>query len=160
MIIGTLSAIAIPQFSSFAEKARQTEAAALVSGYIKAAETYFAKNLDIATNAGHLDQYVSVIACSHPRTNIKNCKNNSGMRVFGNSKEWHSPSAHHHIRMSNDQFRTHIIADPVHVSKYCGLLQNGCSNRGYGVAACFNAQTGLSKVNVSRNKGKVSQVDC
>ncbi len=160
MVIGVLSSIAIPQFLSFKEKARQAEAAVLVSSYIKAAKSYFAEHGSIAKYAKHLDEYVSVIACSHPETNIKNCKNNVGMRVVGTSNEWHSPSAHHHIRIRFDSSRTHIIADPVHVSKYCYLLESGCSNRGLGVSACFNTQTGVNQVNLSKDKGKASKINC
>ena len=160
MLIGILSSIAIPSFLSINEKARQSEAATLVSSYLKATESYFTEYGAIAKNAGHLDEYVSLVACSHPKTNIKNCKDNVGMRVYGNTTEWHSPSAHHHIRIRFDTAKTHIIADPVHVSKYCYLLESGCSNRGLGVAGCFNTQTGISKVHLSKAKGKVSQVNC
>ena len=61
MIIGILSSIAIPSFMNAGDKAKQQEAAVLVSSYLKAAQAYYTENSSIADRAGHLGQYISMV---------------------------------------------------------------------------------------------------
>ncbi len=150
MIIGILSSIAIPSFMNAGDKAKQQEATTIVSSYIKAAQAYYIENSSLAKEAGHLDKYVNVTNCNAPNPNPQNCKNNSGTRTSGDSKEWHSPSGYFHVKIRFDDLRTKITAEPT--GEY--------SQRGYGVAGCFNKSSGSTKVVLSNEKGTLPSNDC
>ena len=72
MIIGILSAIAIPIFSSLTEKTRQREASTLINSYLSAAKAYYAESGSPSKNAGDLSNYVDVFESFHY------CKTHSG----------------------------------------------------------------------------------
>tara|TARA_Y100001968_G_scaffold333007_1_gene393556 strand:+ start:696 stop:1298 length:603 start_codon:yes stop_codon:yes gene_type:complete len=148
MIIGILSSIAIPSFMSAGDKAKQQEASTLVASYIKAAQAYFTENSASAQNAGHLNQYVSVVSCNS--ANPQACKTESPAIVAPGATEWNSPSGLFQIRMTSNNNRTSIIAQPAGEYAQTGL----------GVAGCFNNQTGSTKVNLSSTKGAVPPNDC
>ena len=150
VIIGVLSAIAIPSFGNFRDKARQKEAEVLLASYVKAAQLFYTEHGYLATEADHLDQYVSVINCNAYGPNIKNCRTNGGTRTYGNSKEWHSPSGHFHIKLRNDNDRTKFTAEPT----------GSYSNQGYGVSSCFNKLNSNTRINSSIKRGFTPQANC
>ncbi len=141
MIIGILSSIAIPSFMSAGDKAKQQEASTLVASYIKAAQAYYTENSESPKNAGHLAQYVSVVACQD--ANPSTCKTSSPFVVGPGETSWVSPSGLFRIRMEDNNNRTKITAVP----------DGDYSQTGLGVAGCFNQQTGATKVNLSNEKG-------
>ena len=151
VVVGILSSMAIPAFLSLGDKAKQAEATTIVSSYIKAAQAYYVEHGSLAMEAGHLDQYVSVINCNaRSGPNAQNCKNNGGARTYGNSKEWHSPSGLFHVKIRYDSFRTKITAQPT----------GSYSQRGYSVAGCFNKSTGSTKVILSQIRGVLPTNNC
>ena len=50
VIIGILSAIAVPSFQNASDKAKQKEASAIVASWAKAAQAYYTENSDYARN--------------------------------------------------------------------------------------------------------------
>ena len=150
VIIGILSSIAIPIFFNFRDKARQKEGEVLLSSYIKASKMFFIEHGYLATEADHLDQYVSVINCNAYGPNTENCRNNGGARTYGNAKEWHSPSGHFHIKLRYDNDRTKFTAEPT----------GSYSNQGYGVSACFNKLSGNTKIKLSKVRGYTPAANC
>ena len=65
VIIGILSAIAIPSFQNASKKARQRGVAAQISTYIKAAQAFYSEYSSPIRNAGDLSNYVDVIECRY-----------------------------------------------------------------------------------------------
>lgn len=150
VIVGILSSIGIPAFLNLGDKAKQQEATTIVSSYIKAAQAYYVEYGSLATEAGHLDQYVTVINCNARGPNAQNCKNNAGARTYGNSKEWHSPSGLFHVKIRYDSLRTKITAQPT----------GSYSQSGYGVAGCFNKLNGTTKVTLSTKRAAMPANNC
>ncbi len=148
MIIGILSSIAIPSFMSAGDKAKQQEASTLVASYIKAAQAYYTENSESPRNAGHLAQYVAVVACQE--SNPTTCKTSSPFVVGAGAVDWFSPSGLFQIQMESNDTRTKIIARPA----------GDYSQTGLGVSGCFNLKTGATKVNLSNEKGGVPPNEC
>ncbi len=150
VIIGILSAIAIPSFQNAGDKAKQKEASTLVSSYIKAAQAYFTEYSMNATNAGHLGQYVAITGCR--QLNPQWCKTNAATNyTTSGTRNWNSPSGYFQIYTQNSGSRFLIRALPG--GQY--------SNSGFGVAGCYNSQTGAAKVVESTVKGRnVRNINC
>jgi len=150
VIIGILSSIAVPAFRNASDKSRQKEGEVLLSSYIKASKMFFIEHGYLATEAGHLDEYVEVFNCNANGPNIKNCRTNGGARTTGNSKEWHSPSGYFQIKLRYDNDRTKFTAEPT----------GSYSNQGYGVSACFNKISGNTKIKSSKIRGYTPPANC
>ena len=54
VIIGILSAIAVPAFNNASDKAKQKEASTLIASYLKAAQAFYAENSTMAVYARDL----------------------------------------------------------------------------------------------------------
>ena len=65
VIIGILSAIAIPSFQNASKKAKQKGAAAQISTYIKAAQAFYSEFGSPVKNAGDLANYMNVVQCRY-----------------------------------------------------------------------------------------------
>ena len=143
VIIGILSSIAIPSFQSAGDKAKQKEASTLISSYIKASAAYFTEYSESPRNSRDLAQYVSVVGC--PVQSGKQCKTRTPTDYSRRaSTRWNSPSGLYQItyQRQGTQF-VYIRAIPA------GAFRQS----GYGVAGCFNTQTGSTKVIEEENKG-------
>ena len=88
VIIGILSAIAVPSFQTASLKARQREASVIISTYIKAAQAYKAEYGLDARTAGNLKQYLSVNECPSVVNEIEVCKNIASQVVDDNYRKW------------------------------------------------------------------------
>ena len=64
VIIGILSAIAIPSFNNASDKAKQKEASTLLASYAKAAQAFYTENSEVADSVSDLNQYITVAACT------------------------------------------------------------------------------------------------
>ncbi len=136
MIIGILSSIAVPQFLSSADKAKQKEASLLMGSYLKAAQSYYTEYSSVPVNAGGIKNYVSVTQCPSSG-GASACKSATPSVVSDNSYQWFSPSGNYRILMERNAQRFRIMSYP-HGGSY--------ANTGYGVKACFNPATGGAKV--------------
>ena len=150
VIIGILSAIAIPSFQNAGDKAKQKEASTLVSSYIKAAQAYFTEYSMQASNASHLGQYVAISGCR--QLNPQWCKTNAATNyTTSTARNWNSPSGYFQIITGVSGSRFHVRAVPG--GQYAAS--------GFGVAGCYNSQTGAAKVVESTVKGtRVNLVNC
>ena len=63
MVIGILSSIAIPNFLSASDKARQKEPAVLIASYLKAAQAYYIEYSMLPSWTKDLGLYMTVISC-------------------------------------------------------------------------------------------------
>ncbi len=149
VIIGILSAIAIPSFQNASDKAKQKEASTIVASWVKAAQAYYTENSDYARNMSHLGQYISITGC---RTTGAWCKTGSMTNyTTSTATSINSPSGNFRITMRQRGTRTDVIAAPTGAYAAAGL----------GVTGCYNYSTGATKVVDRTTKGpRVASVDC
>ncbi len=143
MIIGILSSIAIPSFMSAGDKAKQKEASVALSAYVRAAQAYYTENSQNAVHAGHLANYVSVIACANA-SNPSGCKDSPPINLENTqATSWNTPSGLYAIGIISSNSQVQFTANP----------SEGFN--GYGVSACFSSQTGSTKVVESSTKERL-----
>ncbi len=139
VIIGILSAIAVPSFQTASLKARQREASVIVSTYIKAAQAYKAEYGLDARTAGDLKHYVSVNECTAVVDEIEVCKNATPQIVEDEDRAWNGVNGYYRFYMEYEEGqslgnRVYILAAPHGSTSH---VRNG-----YGVAGCYRASTG------------------
>ena len=151
VIIGILSAIAIPSFQNAGDKAKQKEASVLISSYLKGTQAYFSEYSMLPNYSRDLGQYISVTGCR--RNYPTYCKSNPA-RDYTNltSRSWTTPSGYFDIYMETSANKITFRALPVPVYELLG----------YGISACFNSQTGVLKISEqSKRLGRnIPYVDC
>jgi len=145
VIIGILSAIAIPSFQNASKKARQKGAAAQISTYIKAAQAFYAEFGLSVSKAGDLANYMNVVECRYHMINY--CKSTNNHRDVGVSepttKAWNSTSGMYTMTMrSSNSNRFRLNALPQRQDTW----KSTYSNEDYGVSGCFNYTTGATKL--------------
>ena len=151
VIIGILSAIAIPSFQNASDKAKQKEPAVLISSYLKAAQSFYTEYSTIPQNTRDLGQYMTVVACR--RNFPEYCKNNPP-RDYTNlpSISWTTPDGFVDIymRIRSNKLTFRAMPVPVYV------------NSGYGVSGCYNSQTGATRVveHIRRMGRSIPYVNC
>ena len=150
VIIGILSAIAIPSFQNAGDKAKQKEASTLVASYAKAAQAYFTEYSMNAERARDLGQYVAVTGCTKLDPNF--CKTAAAQNLTSSTAtNWNSPSGYFQIYLQRSGTRLYIRALPG--GQY--------ANAGFGVSGCYNSATGAAKVVEATTKGRgVPNVNC
>tara|TARA_B100000700_G_C14737715_1_gene711448 strand:- start:151 stop:711 length:561 start_codon:yes stop_codon:yes gene_type:complete len=154
MIIGILSSIAIPSFMTAGDKAKQQEAATLISAYLKAAQAYYITYNYPPLIDTDLSEFVSVLGCA---SNVANGQRNpvacKTVPLSGptGTRFWNSPSGIFNIELGQKTGITYMTALPA--GEY--------SNYGYGVTGCFNHITGNTRVILLKQKGReVPEQDC
>ena len=135
VIIGILSAIAIPSFQSASDKAKQKEASTLLASYLKAAQAFYTEYGQLAYRANELGEYVTVSACRY--NNPKQCKENTNSvinRSTWGGTSWYSTTGNYRIQLTRSgSTRVNMLAYPYAAA-------------GLGVVGCFNTQTGTSRL--------------
>ena len=81
VIIGILSAIAIPSFQSASDKAKQKEASSMIASYLKAAQAYYTEYGQGARYSSQIGEYVAVTGCR--QFSPQWCKSNNSAWPFG-----------------------------------------------------------------------------
>jgi len=131
VIIGILSAIAIPSFNNASDKAKQKEASTLLASYAKAAQAFYTENSLVARTVSDLNGYITVAACGADVA-ITECKDNQ-VAVSGDSTQWRSPTGMYNIVMTRNDSQTGFTATPTW--------------NGYPVASVFCTSTGSTILN-------------
>ena len=137
VIIGILSAIAIPSFNNASDKAKQKEASTLLASYAKAAQAYYTENSEVADSVDDLNQYITVSACTS--NDSQTCKTSQTTDIPGLG--WNSPTGMYVIQMAASTTSTSFTATP----------KPGWN--GYPVASVFCTSTGSTILNESATKG-------
>ena len=139
VIIGILSAIAIPSFNNASDKAKQKEASTLLASYAKAAQAHYTENSEVATSVLHLNGYIKVAGCE---SNISAQCKSAQIAVADDATEWNSPTGMYDIEMTSiDGTQTAFTATP----------KDGWD--GYPVASVFCTSTGSTILNEGSTKG-------
>ena len=143
MMIGILSSIAIPQFMTAADKAKQKEATGIVAALVKASTAYQTEYGALPTNAGELEEYAKFQKCPDSAGNLvqdggKVCKNAIPIAVGATETSFTSPSGHYLVEFdgtTGGRFR--VKANPNGVP----YVTNGAA-----VIGCYNPTTSVSEV--------------
>jgi len=147
MMIGILSSIAIPQFMTAADKAKQKEATGIVAALVKAATAYSTEYGSLPPSLAEIEEYAKFQACNHPQAGGAGglggqvCKGSTPVQV-NTGVNFIASSGNYDITMqlgtdaaANQIFQ--VRADP-----------NGLAyrNSGSAVMGCFNPVTSTSEV--------------
>tara|TARA_Y100001968_G_C19453672_1_gene770583 strand:- start:12830 stop:13447 length:618 start_codon:yes stop_codon:yes gene_type:complete len=143
MMIGILSSIAIPQFMTAADKAKQKEATGIVAALVKAATAYQTEYGSLPANAGELEEYAKFQKCPSTAGNLvqdggKVCKAAVPVAVDAAETTFTSPSGHYLVEFdgtTGGMFR--VKANPNGVP----YVTNGAA-----VLGCYNPTTSVSEV--------------
>ena len=143
MMIGILSSIAIPQFMTAADKAKQKEATGIVAALVKASTAYQTEYGSLPVNAGELEEYAKFQKCPPTAGNLvadggKVCKNAIPIPVAPEDVSFTSPSGHYFIEFDGEnEGRFRVKANP-----------NGVpyASNGAAVIGCYNPTTSVSEV--------------
>ena len=148
MMIGILSSIAIPQFMSAADKAKQKEASAIVASMVKAATAYQTEYGALPANMGEMSEYARFQECSHGEVAEKGgsvCKATTPDAVDDADLTFYSTSGHYFIEMklTDEDSKLKVTAKP-----------NGgaFAKNGSGVTGCYNPADGVSQVKEKSSK--------
>ena len=148
MMIGILSSIAIPQFMSAADKAKQKEASAIVASMVKAATAYNTEYGALPQNMGEMSEYARFQKCMAPKRATEGgsaCKSSTPVAVADSDTSFYSTSGHYSITMT----RTNTNS----VLKIRALPNGGAyATNGSGVTGCYNPAQGVSQVKEMSSK--------
>ncbi len=148
MMIGILSSIAIPQFMSAADKAKQKEASAIVASMVKSATAYNTEYGALPQNMGEMSEYARFQKCTAANVATQGgsaCKSATPVAVADNDTSFYSTSGHYNISMTRTNSNS--------VLKIRALPNGGAyATNGSGVTGCYNPAQGVSQVKEMSSK--------
>ena len=142
MMIGILSSIAMTQFMTAADKAKQKEATAIVASMIKAATAFNTEYGSLPEDMGDMSEYARFQRCVHPdaaKYGSGVCKNHKPEATLENEKQFFSSSGNYWIelKLTDEKSKLKITAKPA-----AGAFRK----IGSGVTGCYNPAAGISRV--------------
>tara|TARA_B100001287_G_scaffold274065_1_gene278665 strand:- start:3014 stop:3640 length:627 start_codon:yes stop_codon:yes gene_type:complete len=141
MMIGILSSIAIPQFMTAADKAKQKEATGIVAALVKAATAFQTEYGALPQNAGDLEEYAKFQECVHPDRLDRGgavCKDSTPEGLEPDAVSFFSTSGHYFIEFDGDTDNVFRVKANPNGAAY---ITNGAAVRG-----CYNPRTSVSEV--------------
>ena len=144
MMIGVLSSIAIPQFMTAADKAKQKEATGIVSALIKAATAYQTEYGSLPNDHLDISEFAKFQKCNAATAATAGgavCKDARPVALANTDANFISPSGHYEVTFrvegqgENQEFQ--VLANP-----------NGTAYSGNGsaVTGCYAPQEALTEV--------------
>ena len=147
MMIGILSSIAIPQFMSSADKAKQKEASGIVAALIKAATAYNTEYGSLPLNAEDVSEYAKFQQCDDGDAEARGgavCKAIDPTPVTGDSTQFITSSGNYDIEFDateenpdNGGTMFRVKANP---------NGDGYRNNGSAVIGCYNPTSSITLV--------------
>ncbi len=173
MMIGILSSIAIPQFMSAADKAKQKEASAIVASMIKAATAYQTEYGALPQNFGELAEYAKFQECPDTAGDVEGeggrvCKNATPGPVADDAVSFFASSGHYAVEM----LYPHAESGTTSIGTLANLIfqvkanPNGgaYATNGSAVVGCYNPTAATAQVYEytakSADKGVKDYKDC
>ena len=148
MMIGILSSIAIPQFMSSADKAKQKEATGIVAALIKAATAYNTEYGALPTNIEELSEYAKFQECPTTAGDVLNrggalCKTVEPAQIAGTATQFFTSSGHYFVEFEGDfeNSDNHTVFRVRANPNGAGYRDNGSA-----VVGCYNPTTAVSQV--------------
>ena len=144
MMIGVLSSIAIPQFMTAADKAKQKEATGIVSALLKAATAYQTEYGSLPEDHLDISEFAKFQKCNATNAATAGgaaCKDSRPVALANDDDEFISPSGHYAVSFrvegegENQEFQ--VLANP-----------NGTAYSGNGsaVTGCYAPQEAITEV--------------
>ena len=144
MMIGILSSIAIPQFMTAADKAKQKEATGIVAALVKAATAFQTEYGDLPTDAGDIEEYARFQRCNQANMATeggKVCKGTSPVAVPGTATSFYSTSGNYLI-----EFQTADVNSDTVFQVRAQPNGGAYATNGSAVTGCYNPVDATSKV--------------
>ena len=146
MMIGILSSIAIPQFMSSADKAKQKEATGIVAALVKAATAYNTEYGALPTNAGEVSEYAKFQECTNASVATAGgrvCKGVTPTAVPPASVSFYTSSGHYFVEFTGEG--TNADSETIFQVKANpnGL---GYKDNGSAVIGCYNPAQSVAEV--------------
>ena len=144
MMIGILSSIAIPQFMTAADKAKQKEATGIVSALVKAATAFQTEYGDLPTTAGEIEEYARFQMCDQPTMATeggKACKGTDPVGVPDAAESFYSTSGNYLIEFQTEEVNGDTVFQ-VRAQPNGGAY----ATNGSAVTGCYNPVDATSKV--------------
>ena len=142
MMIGILSSIAIPQFMSAADKAKQKEASAIVASMIKAATAYQTEYGALPLTMGDISEYAKFQKCTATGVGAQGgqvCKTATPVPVLPADVQFYSTSGHYNVEMQTS-------GTPVIFQVKANPNGGAYSTNGSAVVGCYNPTDSVSRV--------------
>ncbi len=161
VIIGILSAIAVPSFQNASSKAKQKEASILLASYVKAAQAYYTEYSKLPVDTADLGQYISVTGCANAIPSDCKRDNPEDYTTSTGRTSWVSPLGYYQIRMNqhpsgstsnSGATKTQIVFNAMAAGKFADV--------GFGVSACFSSETGMTRVMQMPGPTVFTQIKC
>ena len=144
MMIGILSSIAIPQFMTAADKAKQKEATGIVAALVKAATAYQTEYGDLPTDLTDIEEYARFQRCDQPNMATeggKACKGTDPVAVEADSTEFYSTSGNYFI-----EIQTAPVGGDTVFQVRANPNGGAYAENGSAVTGCYNPVDATSKV--------------
>ena len=144
MMIGILSSIAIPQFMTAADKAKQKEATGIVAALVKAATAFQTEYGDLPTDAGDIEEYARFQRCNQTGMETeggKVCKGTDPVEVPGTATSFYSTSGNYLI-----EFQTADVNNDTVFQVRANPNGGAYATNGSAVTGCYNPVDATSKV--------------
>jgi len=146
MMIGILSSIAIPQFMSAADKAKQKEATGIVAALVKAATAYNTEYGSLPLNAGQLEEYAKFQKCTHTDRVARGgaaCKGTTPAKLADEDIEFHTSSGNYFVEFTGEGTN----ADGFNIFQVKANPNGGAyRDNGSAVIGCFNPVDSVSEI--------------
>ena len=167
MMIGILSSIAIPQFMTAADKAKQKEATGIVSALVKGATAFQTEYGDLPRDALELSEYARFQECTAPPADIRDrggavCKTDSATPPIGpvntdDQVAFFATSGNYYIEFQ-------VVEDQQIASGTGDLFQvranpvgGAYEDNGSAVWGCYNPTDGISEVYEAKSSNEGTQ---
>ena len=144
MMIGILSSIAIPQFMTAADKAKQKEATGIVAALVKAATAFQTEYGDLPTTAGEIEEYARFQMCDQPTMATeggKACKGTDPVGVPDDAESFYSTSGNYLIEFQTEEVNGDTVFQVRAQPNGGAYVDNGSA-----VTGCYNPVDATSKV--------------
>ena len=147
MMIGILSSIAIPQFMSSADKAKQKEASGIVAALIKAATAYNTEYGALPQNAEDVSEYAKFQQCADPAASTRGgavCKAIDPTPVIGTSTSFITSSGNYAVEFDPTEENAEVGGFMFRVK--ANPNGDGYRDNGSAVIGCYNPTSSITLV--------------
>tara|TARA_B100000965_G_scaffold404358_1_gene434848 strand:- start:3995 stop:4663 length:669 start_codon:yes stop_codon:yes gene_type:complete len=144
MMIGILSSIAIPQFMTAADKAKQKEATGIVAALVKAATAYQTEYGGLPANAEQLSEYAKFQKCTAAAAATQGgtvCKGQTPVALANTDTAFISSSGHYAV-----SFRLETVGGVQQFQVLANPNGTAYSANGSAVTGCYNPQEAISEI--------------
>ena len=141
LMIGILYSIAIPQFMSAANKAKQKEASTIVGATLRAVGAYYTEYGSTPENINELTEFARFQECAVSGADndttggAKKCKGKVPGLAAGTGTTWVSPSGNYECRIKGEQ----AVGGKTLFQITCDPNGSGYSGDGGAVQGCYNS---------------------